>query len=179
MRASAVPVTPGDDHDRCARHAYVLAVGGRPVPAGTSGGGFNGAAGAHVDRCSGRVRGSDRRGSGASAAGDIRLLPERVAGAYDDRLHLSDGTSVEPHSVRWCGRLREDHAWGDAAGGTDEEGCALHVWPPSRVPALRLTRLLSRNRRKSRIMDGVDCDARITVDRTRAALAGSGPGNAA
>lgn len=109
-------------------------------------------------------------------ARDIRFLPERVAGADDDRVHLSDGTPVEAHSVPWCTGVREDHAWVDRAGAAGQEGRALHVWAASRVPGRRWTTLPWQHRRKPGI---VDRDARMAVDRTRGALAGSGTGVAA
>ena len=68
-------------------------------------------------------------------ARDLWLLPERVAGADDDRLHLRDGPSVATHSVVWCGGVCEDHASAGGPGATDEEGPPLQI---TASPALRL-----------------------------------------
>ena len=101
-------------------------------------------------------------------AGDIRLLPQRVTGASDDRLALGDGTSLRVESVLWCTGFRPDYRWIDIPGVTDAGGKPVHVRGASPVAGLHWMGLPWQTRMNSGIIDGVDRDARTTVDRITA-----------
>jgi putative flavoprotein involved in K+ transport len=98
-------------------------------------------------------------------AGQIRLLPQRVTGASDNRLQLSDGTSLRVESVLWCTGFRPDYRWIDIPGATDAEGRPVHEHGASPVTGLHWMGLPWQTRMNSGIIDGVDRDARTTVER--------------
>jgi putative flavoprotein involved in K+ transport len=99
------------------------------------------------------------------AAGDIRLLPQRVTGASDDRLQLGDGTSLPVEAVLWCTGFRPNYGWIDIPGGIDDEGRPIHDRGASPIPGLHWMGLPWQTRMNSGIIDGIDRDARAAVDR--------------
>lgn len=99
------------------------------------------------------------------AAGDIRLLPQRVTGARDERLQLGDGTSEPVQAVLWCTGFRPDYGWIDIPGALDAEGRPIHAGGASPVAGLHWMGLPWQTRMNSGIIDGVDRDARAAVDR--------------
>ena len=101
-------------------------------------------------------------------AGEIRLLPQRVTGASDNRLRLGDGTSLGVSSVLWCTGFRPDYRWIDIPGASDAEGRPVHVRGASPVAGLHWMGLPWQTRMNSGIIDGVDRDARTTVNRIAA-----------
>jgi putative flavoprotein involved in K+ transport len=98
-------------------------------------------------------------------AGDIRLLPQRVTGASDDRLQLDDGTSLPVETVLWCTGFRPAYGWIDIPGAIDAEGRPIHAGGASPVAGLHWMGLPWQTRMNSGIIDGVDRDARATADR--------------
>lgn len=98
-------------------------------------------------------------------AGNIRLVPERVTGAVDDRLQLADGTSLPVEAVLWCTGFRPDYTWIDIPGATDSDGRPVHVGGASPIQGLHWMGLPWQTRMNSGIIDGVDRDARATGDR--------------
>lgn len=98
-------------------------------------------------------------------AGDIRLLPQRVTGARDDRLQLSDGKCLAVEAVLWCTGFRPDYGWIDIPGAVDTQGRPAHVRGASPIPGLHWMGLPWQTRMNSGIIDGVDRDARVTADR--------------
>ena len=101
-------------------------------------------------------------------AGEIGLLPQRVTGASEDRLNLADGTSLRVQSVLWCTGFRPDYPWIDIPGATDAAGQPVHVLGASPIVGLHWMGLPWQTRMNSGIIDGVDRDARTTVDRITA-----------
>jgi putative flavoprotein involved in K+ transport len=99
------------------------------------------------------------------AAGDIRLLPQRVRGAREDRLQLADGTSLPVEAVLWCTGFRPDYGWIEIPGALDAEGRPAHAGGASPVAGLHWMGLPWQTRMNSGIIDGVDRDARATADR--------------
>jgi putative flavoprotein involved in K+ transport len=99
------------------------------------------------------------------AAGDIRLLPQRVTGGSDERLQLGDGTSLPVEAVLWCTGFRPDYGWIDIPGAIDAEGRPLHAGGASPVAGLHWMGLPWQTRMNSGIIDGIDRDARAAVDR--------------
>jgi putative flavoprotein involved in K+ transport len=99
------------------------------------------------------------------AAGDIRLLPQRVTGARNDRLQLADGTSLPVEAVLWCTGFRPDYGWIDIPGAINDEGRPVHTGGASPVAGLHWMGLPWQTRMNSGIIDGIDRDARATADR--------------
>ncbi len=99
------------------------------------------------------------------AAGDIRLLPQRVTGATDGQLQLGDGTSEHVEAVLWCTGFRPDYGWIEIPGAVNAEGRPIHAGGASPVAGLHWMGLPWQTRMNSGIIDGVDRDARATVDR--------------
>lgn len=102
-------------------------------------------------------------------AGQIRLVPQRVTGARDDRLEIGDGTSERVEAVLWCTGFQPDYRWIDIPGATDADGRPVHVRGGSLVAGLHWIGLPWQTRMNSGIIDGVDRDARETVARITAA----------
>lgn len=97
--------------------------------------------------------------------GEIRLLPQRVTGARDDRLQLGDGSCLPVVAVLWCTGFRPDYGWIDIPAATDADGRPVQVAGASPVPGLHWIGLPWQTRMNSGIIDGVDRDARATADR--------------
>ena len=97
--------------------------------------------------------------------GRVRLHPSRVEAGEGDRLRLADGTGLAVESVLWCTGFRPDTGWLDVPGAVDDDGAPVHEAGASPVPGLHWMGLPWQTRLNSSIIDGVDRDARRTVDR--------------
>lgn len=97
--------------------------------------------------------------------GQVRLLPHRVVAGHGTHLKLADGTSVPVTSVLWCTGFRPDTGWIEVAGVLDTVGAPVHDQGASPVRGLHWMGLPWQTRLNSSIIDGVDRDARATVQR--------------
>lgn len=102
--------------------------------------------------------------------GEIRLLPQRVTGASNDRLRLDDGSGLPVEAVLWCTGFRPDYGWIDIPGALDAGGRPVQVGGASPVPGLHWIGLPWQTRMNSGIIDGIDRDARATVERIAGTL---------
>ena len=107
------------------------------------------------------------------AAGDVRMVKERVCGAHGSVVLLSDGTKVKTDAVLWCTGFRPDHGWLGIPGALDHLGRPVQDAGRSPVPGLHWVGLPWQTRLNSGIIDGVDRDARRAVRRIAAEQAGA------
>lgn len=99
------------------------------------------------------------------AAGKVRMLTERVAGAYGQTAVLADGTEIPADAVLWCTGYKADHQWLRVAGALDEQGRPIHDAGRSPAAGLHWVGLPWQTRLNSGIINGVDRDAREAVRR--------------
>ncbi len=101
----------------------------------------------------------------------VCLLPHRVVAGHGAHLELADGTALPVSSVLWCTGFRPDTGWIDVEGALDHTGAPLHDRGASPVGGLHWMGLPWQTRLNSSIIDGVDRDARATVQRVMASRA--------
>jgi len=141
---------------------------------------LNGRSGSRVSRLV-RARGDGIIGRDLQllvAAGDVRMVKERVCGAHGSVVLLSDGTQVKTDAVLWCTGFRPDHGWLGIPGALDHLGRPVQDAGRSPVPGLHWVGLPWQTRLNSGIIDGVDRDARRAVRRIAAEQAGARPADA-
>lgn len=102
--------------------------------------------------------------------GTVRLHPHRVVAGRAGEVELADGTVLPVSTVLWCTGFRPETSWLDVPGALDADGAPVHVAGASPVAGLHWMGLPWQTRLNSSIIDGVDRDARRTVDRISAAL---------
>jgi putative flavoprotein involved in K+ transport len=99
------------------------------------------------------------------ATGRIDHRPHRVVGGSGRLVELADGSVLPAETVLWCTGFRPDTDWIDIPGAIDEVGAPLHHGGASPVPGLHWMGLPWQTRLNSSIIDGVDRDAELTVQR--------------
>lgn len=104
--------------------------------------------------------------------GRVRLVPQRVVAGQGREVTLADGAVLPVSTVLWCTGSVPETGWIAVEGALDEHGRPVHDRGASPVAGLHWMGLPWQTRLNSSIIDGVDRDARRTVERILLAEAG-------
>jgi len=95
----------------------------------------------------------------------VRFVQGRVVDADGAAATLEDGTRVAATGVLWCTGFRPNYGWLRLPGALDTSGAPIHNGGASPVAGLHWMGLPWQTRLNSSLINGVDRDARATVER--------------